>query len=115
MLYRSLLTLFSNVRYQTSNRSFSHIEKCVHRRILELNRNYSDIKTNEELLFSKNSESTIPSVLKIKRAIKSAGTIETSDGFSCIQTKCPVCDREKKKTANDIFINKTSGKRSHFE
>lgn len=107
MLYRSVLKLYPNV--QCRNSCFI---KNVHNRyriVFEINRSYCDIKTNEELLFSKSAETTIPSVLKIKRTIKNSGSFEIQDGFSCIQSKCPVCDVNRKGVTNDIYINKTSG------
>lgn len=83
-------------------------------------RNCSDIKRNEELLFS--SQSTgIPSAVKIKQTIKS-GFYDFIDGPTCIQTSCPTClptaDQSTSENVVDhtksdekcLFINKTTGK-----
>lgn len=86
--------------------------------LVSFNRFYCDIKTNVELLFRSSEMPTIPSVLKIKRAIKNQADHELSDGFSCIRTKCPACtlstqptkaDRVAAKDRKDIFINKSTG------
>lgn len=85
----------------------------------------SDIKRNEELLFSsQGSGIIIPTPLKIKQTIKS-GFYEFVDGFACIQTSCPTCPSAasgKNTNASDaksaystkidekcLFINKTTG------
>lgn len=82
------------------------------------NRNYSDIKTNVELLFRNNETPIIPTVLKIKRAIKNQTNYELNDGFACIQTKCPACTVPKQSTdpnsvdakdEKDIYVNKSTG------
>lgn len=82
----------------------------------------SDVKRNEELLFSSQS-SGIPSPLKVKQTIKS-GLYDFVDGFACIQTTCPTCPSQQhldKKSAEQtksddkcLFINKTTGKNKFF-
>lgn len=96
-------------------------------------RNCSDVKTNQELLFS--NQTIVPSVHKIKRTIKSRLDLDFIDGFACIQTSCPVCplqdeslqqpQQQQTKEANkagasksnrlSLFINKTSGKKIYFQ
>lgn len=91
---------------------------------LKLMRNCSDIKCNEELLFSSQSSGVvIPSALKMKQTIKS-GFYDCVDGFTCIQTSCPTCppdneqmiksdrkaiDQTKQNDDKCLFINKTTG------
>lgn len=85
----------------------------------------SDIKRNEELLFSNHGVGVvIPSPLKIKQAIKT-GFYDFVDGSICIQTSCPTCPsanesdapvsggkivENSKKDDKCLFINKTTGK-----
>lgn len=82
-----------------------------------LHRNCSDIKRNEELLFSSHAAGVvIPSALKIKQTIKS-GFYDLVDGFTSIQTSCPTCpSKTDDQTSDDkkihdkcLFINKTTG------
>lgn len=84
----------------------------------------SDIKRNEELLFSNHGVGVvIPSPLKIKQTIKT-GFHEFIDGPTSIQTSCPICPstietnptvsagktNETSKTQEKcLFINKTTG------
>lgn len=91
---------------------------CPLTNLMTFNRKYCDIKTNVELLFRNNETPVIPSVLKIKRAIKSQTNYELNDGFACIRTKCPACTLPKQsatannvdaKNENNIYINKSSG------
>lgn len=107
--------------------------ECKHRRAVTLvKRHYGDIKRNEELLFSNQSGggNVIPTPLKIKQTIKS-GFYDFVDGFTCIQTSCPVCpsaaasnsnsnanvnpdkksttDQVTKKDDKCLFVNKTTG------
>lgn len=83
----------------------------------------SDIKRNEELLFSGQSPG-IPSASKIKQTVKN-GFYDFVDGFTCIQTSCPTCLPNAEsvlETAADqmknhekcLFINKTTGKNKIF-
>lgn len=85
----------------------------------------SDIKRNEDLLFSRNGAGiVIPSPLRIKQTIKT-GFYDYIDGPTCVQTSCPTCppsppqeistitdgkttDHNKKEKC--LFINKTTGK-----
>lgn len=88
-------------------------------------RNCSDIKRNEELLFSSQSAG-IPSALKIKQTIKS-GFYDFVDGPTCVQTSCPTClpksdQNVEEKVAEPtksnekcLFINKTTGKIYYHE
>lgn len=86
---------------------------CVSKQIA---RHCSDIKTNEDLLFSSHAPNTIPSPMRIKSTLKN-GFYDFVDGFTSVQTSCPVClplddnqphgmTTENKKC---IFINKTTG------
>lgn len=79
---------------------------------LQFKRVYCDIKTNEELLFSSSGSPTIPTVSKIKRALKNSHIHDHGDGFSCIRTKCPACVEPSigVSTEKHIYINKTTGK-----
>lgn len=95
--------------------------------IFHSKRIYSDVKTNEDLLFSNQKTEAIPSGSKIKQVIKT-GFYDFVDGFTCIQTKCPVCpsdvsNRDKmnekhfenqKVDKKHLFINKITGKWSIF-
>lgn len=84
-----------------------------------LQRQCSDIKRNEELLFSSHGTGVvIPSAMKIKQTIKS-GFYDLVDGFTCVQTSCPTCPStnvqsdgkdQSKNHDNCLFINKTTGK-----
>lgn len=86
-----------------------------------LNRCFSDVKRNEELLFSsQGSGMVIPSPLRMKQTIKT-GFYDLIDGFTCIQTSCPTCPSAENQNKNDkkpgpskvdkcLFINKTTGK-----
>lgn len=49
------------------------------------------------------------SLLHIRRSLKLANT-EFQDGITNLRTACPVCDRQEGKKAEDIYINKTTGK-----
>lgn len=85
----------------------------------------SDIKRNEELLFSNHGVGVvIPSPLKIKQTIKT-GFYDFVDGPICIQTSCPTCPSTNESNApapsgkfaenlkrdeKHLFINKTTGK-----
>lgn len=122
MFLKTLIkTSITNFHHSFSYRQWHCLHKISRRNNqihFNLSCNYCDIKTNEDLLFTKSQETTIPSVLKIKRTIKSAGTYEIHDGFSCIESKCPACDFRptlKSSTGNDgcvsnpICINKTTG------
>lgn len=87
-------------------------------------RHCSDIKRNEELLFSSHGVGVvIPSPLKIKQTIKT-GFHDFVDGVTCIQTACPICPStidstvsapsgkasdQSKKDDKCLFINKTTG------
>lgn len=85
----------------------------------------SDIKRNEELLFSsKGAGVVIPSPLRIKQTIKT-GFHDLVDGFTCIQTSCPTCpsdgnqntnakSAEQSKADKCLFINKTTGNSIHI-
>lgn len=53
------------------------------------------------------------SVLTIRRNLKTAG-VEATEGFSFIQTLCPVCDFADSKETASIYINKVSGNDEHF-
>lgn len=101
--------LFAN-RYQSK---FQILLRCC-----------SDIKRNEELLFSSQSGGiVIPSPLRIKQTIKT-GFHDLIDGFTCIQTSCPTCPSttinpnektvEQTKSDKCLFINKTTGKLIKF-
>lgn len=92
---------------------------CPPRRIknneILLARYCSDITTNENLLFSGVNTIVAPSPLKIKSALKSKN-VEFVDGFTCIQTSCPVCPPDKNQPHENknidkkcLFINKTTG------
>lgn len=95
------------------------IEFCVS------NRYFSDVKRNEELLFSsQGAVMVIPSPLRIKQTIKT-GFHDLLDGFTCIQTSCPICPLPVNQNTNDkksvsskadkfLFINKTTGKSTIF-
>lgn len=82
-----------------------------------LARHCSDIKTNEELLFTNIASKAISSPLRIKSALK-AGYYDYTDGYACIQTVCAACvpaevERENANLSMDskkcIYINKTTG------
>lgn len=114
MLKRSIASLVTS-RYFCI-RSTSFCWPLLH--LISINRNYSDIKTNVELLFRNIESPTIPSVLKIKRAIRNQINHELNDGFSCIRTKCPACTlptestsvvRVDPKDQKNIYINKCTG------
>lgn len=51
------------------------------------------------------------SLFNIKKSLKLAN-IEFEDGFTNLKTTCPVC--EPTGTAEDIYINKTTGKIAQF-
>lgn len=77
----------------------------------------SDIKTNEELLFTNIAPKAISSPLRIKSALK-AGCYDYTDGYTCIQTVCAACvpgegERGIANLSSDskkcIYINKTTG------
>lgn len=77
-----------------------------------MKRNYCDIKTNVELLFSSNQQTTIPSQYHIKKTIKNLNGYDLNDGHACIRTKCPVCVSPPIQNIADrcdIYVNKTSG------
>lgn len=80
-------------------------------------RHCSDIKTNEELLFTDVASNAISSPLRIKSALK-AGFYDYTDGYTCIQTVCAVCTPADVGQGNAnisshskkcIYINKTTG------
>lgn len=80
-------------------------------------RHCSDIKTNEELLFTNIASKAISSPLKIKSALK-AGYYDYTDGYTCIQTVCAACTPADVGQGNAnisshskkcIYINKTTG------
>lgn len=89
-----------------------------------LQRYCSDIKRNEDLLFSRNGAGiVIPSPLKIKQTIKT-GFYEFVDGPTCVQTTCPTCPTstlqdtrqspdpkipDQNKHEKCLFVNKTTG------
>lgn len=69
-------------------------------------RHCSDIKTNEELLFTNIASKAISAPLRIKSALKS-GYYDYTDGYTCIQTVCAACVPADIKKC--IYINKTTG------
>lgn len=83
-------------------------------------RSYSDIKTNEGLLFSTPAGIITPSPMKIKQSLR-RGLFDFNDGPTCIQTVCPICpsidstsqplSEQKSRTQHKkcLFINKTTG------
>lgn len=92
--------------------------------VMQMQRHRSDIKRNEELLLSSHGGGgiIIPTPLKIKQTIKT-GFYDLIDGFTCIQTSCPVCPSADvaatvstgATTTTDsnvykcLFVNKTTG------
>lgn len=88
-----------------------------------LTRHCSDIKTNEELLFTNIASKAISSPLRIKSALK-AGYYDYFDGYACIQTVCAACvpievERGNANRSSDnkkcIYINKTTGYFNFFQ
>lgn len=68
-----------------------------------------DFSTSGAVLYSfndVNSEHINVSLFNIKKSLKLAN-IEFEDGFTNLKTTCPVC--EPTGTAEDIYINKTTG------
>lgn len=77
-------------------------------------RHCSDIKTNEELLFTNTALKAISSPLRIKSALK-AGHYDYTDGYTCIQTVCAAClPTEPSDRTKCIYINKTTGYLIYF-
>jgi len=56
--------------------------------------------------------SAIP-LYQIKQTLKQR-QISIIEGHACIIIECPICDSEKSKKPK-IYINKTTGKKEHFE
>jgi len=50
---------------------------------------------------------------QIKQTLKQK-QIATIEGHACIMIECPICESEKSKKPK-IYINKTTGKKQHFE
>lgn len=104
----------------------SHISRIVNvslrisSRWLCSQRSYSDIKTNEELLFSGPTVTITPSTAKIKQSLR-RGLFDFTDGPTSIQAACPICPsvdssppqqpHHKTQTQHKkcLFINKTTG------
>lgn len=73
-----------------------------------------DFSTSGAGLFSfkdTSSDNFNVSLFNIKKSLKLAN-IEFEDGFTNLKTTCPVC--EPSETAEDIYINKTTGRIAEF-
>lgn len=90
-------------------KKFSFVSKKPLKFIKQLNVS-QDISTSSSLLssFKDNSSDQINiSLFNVKKSLKLANS-EFEDGFTNLKTQCPVCNTSEK--AEDIFINKTTGK-----
>lgn len=79
----------------------------------QLNAN-NDFSTSHHSLSSfkdSNDDQMNVSLFNIKKSLKLANA-DFEDGFTNIKTLCPVCEPSGK--AEDIFINKTTGKLASF-
>lgn len=74
---------------------------------LNVNQDFSTSSTTLSSFKESGSDHMNVSLFNIKKSLKLANK-EFEDGFTNIRTVCPVCDPKEK--AEDIYINKTTGK-----
>lgn len=119
----SLLRHYPESHIKWHKRVLNPSKLVITHRILQ-QRHCSDIKRNEDLLFSHNGAGiVIPSTMRIKQTIKT-GFYEFADGPTCVQTSCPTCLPSINQDTNTmpdgkmlghtkkekcLFINKTTG------
>lgn len=74
---------------------------------LNVNNDFSTPSSSFSSFKDNTSDQMSVSLFNIKKSLRLANT-EFEDGFTNLKTRCPVC--EPAEAADDIYINKTTGK-----